>query len=804
MKKILSLVSIVLLVCSCTVSRAQEGGYQVPPKIMADLLLATPTPLVSISGKANWMLICGRSNYTTVEELGQPEVRVAGLRIDPNNFSLSRQSYYNSFILKNINTGKEYPLTGLPAKLAASQLSWNNAETKIAFVNTSATHADLYVIDVATQKATIINQHPLNTVLGNAYTWVDDNVLMYKTITQPASAAPKKPIKPTGPAIQQNLGKAAPSATYEDLIKTPYDEQLFEFYATSNLTINKGGIETTVGKAGIYAYFTLSPDKKYMLTKKIHKPFSYLVTASGFPSTISIADLKGQTMRVLHDLPSEEGTPSGYDNTQDVPRAYDWRNDEPATITWAKPLDSGMIKKKTKYHDAIYSLDAPFAGEPKLLFKTKARYQGTTWGDSTLALVRESSRVKQTVTVSVYNTVKDTLEELYQRNSTDAYNNPGTPVLKKNKLGQLVIQTTDNGTKILMNNEIGSSPKGDLPFLAKFDLATKQNEILWRCPDSLYEYVVKVVDANKLEFITHRESQKVPPSFHLKNISGKETDKILIAFPNPYPELEGITKQKIQYKRADSIDLTGDLYLPKGFDPKKDSTLPVFIWAYPREFNAAADAGQVRGSQNKFTTISWASPIYFVTQGYAVLDNAEMPIVAKEGKRPNDDFVEQLRLNAEAAINKLVEMGVGDRNRVAVGGHSYGAFMTANLLAHTNLFKAGIARSGAYNRTLTPFGFQNEERTYWKAPQLYYDMSPFSFADKLKTPILLIHGDADDNPGTFTINSERMYNAIKGNGGTARLVLLPYEAHHYDAKENLLHMLWEMNTWLDKYVKNAK
>ena len=804
MKKILSLVSVVLFVCSFTVSRAQEGGYQVPPKVMADLLLATPTPIVSISGKANWMLICGHTSLTTVEELGQPEVRVAGLRIDPNNFSPSRQVFYNSFILKNTNTGKEYPITGLPAKLAASQLSWNNAENKIAFVNTSSAHADLYMIDVAAQKATIINQHPLNTVLGNVYTWVDDNVLLYKTITQPASAAPQKPVKPSGPSIQQNLGKAAPSATYEDLIKTPYDEQLFEFYATSNFAINKGGIESTIGKAGIYASFTLSPDKKYLLTKKIHKPFSYLVTASGFPSTISIADLKGNTVRVLHDLPSEEGTPSGYDNTQDVPRAYDWRNDEPATITWAKPLDSGMIKKKTKYHDAIYSLDAPFAGEPKLLFKTKARYQSTTWGDSTLALVRESSRVKQTVTVSVYNTVKDTLEELYQRNSTDAYNNPGTPVLRKNKLGQLVIQTTDNGTKILMNNEIGSSPKGDLPFLAKFDLTTKQNEILWRCPDSLYEYVVKVVDANKLVFITHRESQKVPPSFHLKILSTSETDKLLVAFPNPYPALDGVTKQKIQYQRADSIDLTGDLYLPKGFDPKKDGALPVFIWAYPREFNAAADAGQVRGSQNRFPTITWGSPIYFVTQGYAILDNAEMPIVAKEGKRPNDDFVEQLRLNAEAAINKLVEMGVGDRNRMAVGGHSYGAFMTANLLAHTNLFKAGIARSGAYNRTLTPFGFQNEERTYWKAPQLYYDMSPFSFADKLKTPILLIHGDADDNPGTFTINSERMYNAIKGNGGTARLVLLPYEAHHYDAKENLLHMLWEMNTWLDKYVKNAK
>ncbi len=804
MKRIVSLILLVVLVFTIGLVTAQESGYKVPPKAISDLLLATPTPLVSISGKANWLLICGHTSYTTVEELGKPEVRVAGLRINPNNFSLSRQNFYSSFLLKNIKSGKEYPVNGLPAKLSGTQISWNSTETKVAFVNVSETRADLYVIDVATQKATIINQHPLNTVLGNAFAWIDGTTLLYKTINEPASAAPPKPVKPFGPAIQQSSGKAAPSATYEDLIKTPYDEQLFAFYTTSNLTINRSGKETIIGNTGIYSSFTLSPNKKYFITKTIHKPFSYLVTASGFPSTISIYDLKGQQLKVLHDLPSEEGTPSGYDNTQDVPRAFEWRIDEPATITWAKPLDSGLIKKKSAYRDAIYSLEEPFTAEPKLLFKTKARYQGIIWGDSTLALVRESSKVKQTTTLSRYNAVTGTLEEIYTINTTDAYKNPGIPVLTKNKLGQSVIQTTDNGTKILMNNEVGSSPKGDLPFLSKFNLITKENEILWRSPDTLFEYVVKVIDANKMEFITRRESQKTPPAFYLKNLSTGVPDKLLVGFSDPYPGMEGVTKQKIQYQRADSINLTGDLYLPKGFNPQKDSALPVFIWAYPREFNAAADAGQVRGSQNKFTMLSWASPVYMVTQGYAVLDNAEMPIVAKAGQRPNDNFVEQLRLNAEAAINKLVEMGVGDRKRMAVGGHSYGAFMTANLLAHTDLFKAGIARSGAYNRTLTPFGFQNEERTYWKAPQLYYEMSPFSYADKIKTPILLIHGDADDNPGTFPINSERLYNAIKGNGGIARLVMLPYEAHHYDAKENVLHMLWEMTNWLDKFVKNAK
>jgi dipeptidyl aminopeptidase/acylaminoacyl peptidase len=353
-----------------------------------------------------------------------------------------------------------------------------------------------------------------------------------------------------------------------------------------------------------------------------------------------------------------------------------------------------------------------------------------------------------------------------------------------------------------MNNPVGSSDQGDLPFIAKFDLATKKNEIVWRAKPGYFEQVEEVIDADKLIVLSRKESQTEVPNYFIKNLLNPAQDKALTQFENPYPNLVGITKEKIKYKRADGVDLTGDLYLPKGYNKEKDGPLPVLIWAYPREFNSAADAAQIRGSKDRFTTLSWASPIYYATQGYAILDNAEMPIVSTDAsKKPNDNFVDQLRLNASAAIDHLVQLGVGDRKRMAVGGHSYGAFMTANLLAHTDLFKAGIARSGAYNRTLTPFGFQNEDRTYWQAPQLYFEMSPFSYADKIKEPILLVHGEQDDNTGTFPINSERLYAALKGNGGTTRFVYLPYEAHSYRGKENVLHMLWEQFQWLEKYVK---
>ncbi|MES2418745.1 MAG: prolyl oligopeptidase family serine peptidase [Bacteroidota bacterium] len=802
MKKIIF--NLFLLALGGSIYAQDAVNYQLPPKAIADLLLAKPTPAVSIDSKAEWMLFSERNSYPSVEELAMPEYRIAGMRINPNNYSPSRQTFINNFSLKNIKTGKILGITGLPSPLYAGNVTWSPNENKISFTQTSQNRVDLYIIDIATGKAAKINKQPLNAIMGAGITWADNQTLLYRIAIKPASQAPIRPLMPKGPTIQQNLGKTAPSATLQDLIKSPFDEQLFQFFATSQLVQNKAGIETPVGKPAIYSSISLSPDKNYMLVRTIKKPFSYLVSAYGFPSTLNITDRTGKVVKTLANLPSTEVKPSGYDNVQNVQRGFDWRDDETATVTWAVPLDSGLIKKNVEFHDVIMALSAPFTSTPKALFKTKMRYSNTSWGNSTLALVRENSRAKQTSKLSRFNPTTGTLETLYELNTTDQYNNPGFPVTEKNKYGRQVILTTDGGTKLLLNNTTGASDKGDLPFLAKFDLATKKSEILWRAQSGTFEMVTDVLDPQKLVLLTRKESQKEVPNYYIKNLMLRIADQPITSFANPYPQMEGVKKEKISYKRADGIDLTGDLYLPKGYNKEKDGPLPVLIWAYPREFNSAADAAQIRGSQDKFTSISSGGPLFFVTQGYAVLDNAEMPIVAKDGKRPNDTFVDQLKLNAEAAINKLSEMGVGDRNRMAVGGHSYGAFMTANLLAHTNLFKAGIARSGAYNRTLTPFGFQNEDRTYWQAPQLYYEMSPFSYADKIKTPILLIHGEMDDNQGTFPINSERLFNAIKGQGGTTRFVYLPYEAHGYRGKENILHMLWEMNTWLDTYVKNAK
>ena len=799
MKKVLTLVSFTFF---CFFAKAQEStNYQKPAKEVADLLLAPPTPTISIDGKAQYMLVMERSFYPIVEELGQPEFKIAGIRINPNNFSLSRQNFIKQLSLKNLVTGKMISIAGLPNNLSALNPTWNPSENKIAFYNITATAVDVWVIDIKTSTCSKINKNAANIVLSSSLIWLDDATVLYKINTHTAAQMSKKPITPKGPTIQESLGKVAPSVTYQDLIKSPYDEYAFEYLATAQLVKNNAGVETKIGAPAIISSIDLSPDKKYFLTRTINKPFSYLVTVYGFATTVNVTDLNGKIVKTIADLASAETTPSGYDNVQNVARAFDWKDDEAATIIYALPLDSGIMKKNVPYHDVVMALAAPFTGSPKELFKTTTRYSRTVWGNEQIALVTEMLRSKQQYKVSRYDASNNSLTTLYQGNMTDAYNNPGTPVTTKNKYNRDVIATTNNGQSILMNNITGASPKGDLPYLASFDLTTKANTILWRCSEDNFEMVMDVLDINNLKVITRRETEKEVPNYYIRSINDNSKNAIT-NFTNPYTSMEGVTKEKIKYKRKDGVDLTGDLYLPKGYDKVKDGPLPTLIWAYPREFTNAADASQIRGNQHKFTLLSWGSPVFYVTQGYAIFDNAEMPIVATApDKKPNDDFVNQLILNATAAIDKLVDLGVGDRSKMAVGGHSYGAFMTVNLLAHCNLFKAGIARSGAYNRTLTPFGFQNEERTFWQAKDLYLSMSPFAFADKIKTPLLMTHGEMDDNTGTYPINSERLYAAIKGHGGTARFVYLPYEAHGYKGKENVLHLLWEQGRWLDKYLK---
>ncbi|HHS96104.1 MAG TPA: S9 family peptidase, partial [Phaeodactylibacter sp.] len=497
-----------------------------------------------------------------------------------------------------------------------------------------------------------------------------------------------------------------------------------------------------------------------------------------------------------------ENIPKGFGAVVTGPRSFSWRADRPATLVWVEAQDGGDPNKEATIRDQLFMLEAPFDKAPIESIRFALRYGGITWGDGDLAMAYEWWWKDRKIITSRWQPDGKPSDKsiFFEHSWEDRYNDPGDFETERNQYGRSVLMTADGGVSLYLSGQ-GASPQGNRPFIDVIHIESKEKKRLWQSQAPYYEYPVGVLDKEKALVLTRRESKKERPNYFLRNLRDGSIEQIT-HFENPYKALEGVHKELVKYKRADGIELTGTLYLPAGYDKEKDGRLPVFMWAYPREYKSADAAAQVKDSPYEFIRIYWGSPLFWVTQGYAIFEDFGMPIIGEGAEEPNETFVQQLNAGAEAAINHLVEMGIADRERIAVGGHSYGAFMTANLLAHTDLFAAGIARSGAYNRTLTPFGFQSEERTFWESPETYFKMSPFMHADKIKTPLLLIHGQADNNSGTFPMQSERFFAALKGHGARVRLVMLPHESHGYRARQSIMHMLWEMTEWLDKYVKN--
>jgi dipeptidyl aminopeptidase/acylaminoacyl peptidase len=784
-------------------SQAQDAaGYQTPPDAITQLVDAPLTPSVLFSPDKSVMVMLDRSDLPSVEELSRPELRIAGLRINPDNFGQSRNNFFIGMKVKKLSDKKDYAISGLPDNVQMSSPGFSPDSKKFSFVQTYPDRLELWVVDLTTFVAKKVSGRKVNATLASAYGWLSNSTqILYLAAANESKQAPTKIRVPAGPVIEENLGKKAPSRTYQDLLKNPYDESLFDFYCTTQLmAVSLDGAEKAVGGAGVYQSFSSSPDGKLILTKILQRPYSYLVPAFNFPTSVSVSDLNGTLLRKIADIPLADNIPLGFNSTIKGPRSHAWRADQPGTLYWVEAQDGGDPKSKADIRDKVFQWVAPFTGTPSVLISTPLRYAGITWGNDKTAFVYEgwwTDRKQRVYLVDPSNPT--TKKVVFDYSTEDAYNDPGDLMTTANIYGR--------NTMIIQNNAVfltgaGSSPQGDLPFLDKLDLTTLKKTRVWRCEAPYYEWVAGLLDTKKLTFVTSRESNTENPNYFIRSADSK-VPTALTTFTHPYPQIKDVTKQVLRYKRDDGVDMTADLYLPPGYK-KEDGPLPTFVWAYPNEYKSKEAAGQVKGSPYTFTRINPGGPLFWVVRGYAVLDNASMPIVGEGDAEPNDTYITQLVANAKAVVEYGSSIGVVDRNKVGVGGHSYGAFMTMNLLAHCDYFKAGIARSGAYNRTLTPFGFQAEERSYWEAPEIYYNMSPFSYANKINEPVLMIHGEADNNSGTFPIQSERMYNAIKGHGGTARFVLLPYESHGYRGRESVLHTLYEMDTWLEKYVKKGE
>lgn len=805
MNKILRFVSFVLLSLGfvpAQVSAQEALKYQTPPKAIADLVNAPLTPLVSFSRSGDFMMLLERPGNPSIEDLAQPELRIAGLRINPATSGPSRSASFENVVIKMTRGGQEKKILGLPANPRLGGFTLSKDEKFVALTNTTATGISLWVVDLTTLEAKKLTDEIVNGVYGGAIAWTPDNKILLKAVNPNRGTLPKAPAAPSGPTVQETSGNAAPSRTYQDLLTNPYDEALFAYFMDSQLMlVDLQGNKQPIGSAGMIKSMDLSPDGKFLLMDILKKPFSYLVPASRFPYDVEIWDIQGNKVKTLAQIPLDEVRPTGFDATVKGPRSISWRADKPSTLYWVEAQDGGDPKVKMEEREIIYMLDAPFSAQATKLATIGYRFGGINWSDDNFALLNERWFASRQERVSVINPSRpgEKGNVIIERSSDDIYNDPGNPVFTTNAYGQQVLLR--KGDEVFMTSE-GGSPEGSMPYLSGFNVKTKTERIIWRSKAPYYERVSKVLSPDATEFVTIKESTDIQPNYWLVNTKKRIVPVQITQFAHPYESIKGIKKELVKYKRKDGLDLSAILYTPEGYDPAKDGRLPVVMWAYPREYKSAATAAQVRGSKYTFTRLNWGSPIYWLTQGYAIMDQTEMPIVGEGEEEPNDTFVAQLVANAEAAIDYIVGTGIGDRNRIAVGGHSYGAFMTANLLSHSNLFATGIARSGAYNRTLTPFGFQYEQRSYWEAPDVYNIMSPFMNANKVKTPILLIHGEADNNSGTFPIQSERYYNALKGHGATTRLVFLPHESHGYAAKESILHTLWEQHQWLEKWVKN--
>lgn len=789
--------------CSGFTATAQETQYQRPPEIIEKMALAPLSPARIISDNNQWILQLDRPRYRSVAKLAQPELKLAGIRINPITFGRSRMNEYSGASLMKISGGAEKPITGLPAGAIIVSSSFSPNAKQIILTVDEGNGIYLYRVNPETCIAQRIGDHRMNMTTYAYIEWLNDDEFITLLVPSSIGDVPTKSEVPSGPVIQESRGKAAPARTYQDMLKNPYDESLFSYYFTAQIArISSQGVKE-LGKPAIYSGLSISPDKKMLLVSMIQKPFSYQVPMFNFAQSYAVWDLDGKELVKLANNPTVI-IPMGYDACSPYPRAFGWRADKPATVYWTEAQDKGDSRNKgVQYKDVVYQRSYPFDAPKSEVVRTKERLANIYWRDDNFALLREFSEERNNIKIWKFKpSTAGELQLIFDYSMDDGYGNPGSPVFEKNQYGELVVYSNKSGNELLMQAR-GASPDGDMPYISRYQIKEKKNNILWRCEAPYYESIEKVIDPMKQIVITSRQSKQEPANLFHRDLKKKRSNQ-LTHFKNPYPEMKGVTKEKIHYKRADGLDLTATVYLPAGYDKERDGRLPVLMWAYPREFRKKADAAQVRGSQYTFTNIGNGSPVFWVMRGFCVMENVEMPIVStSENAEPNDNFLDQLIMNAEAAINAIEKMGVGDRNRVAIGGHSYGAFMTANLMTHTKLFKAGIARSGAYNRTLTPFGFQSETRTYWEAPEVYYTMSPFSFANQLSGALLLIHGDMDNNTGTYPMQTERFFQALKGHGAITRFISLPYESHGYTARENILHLLQECDAWLDKYVKNA-
>ena len=804
------LLGLVLLSGLCL---AADSVYWKPPQEVLDVLHAPPLPDAFLDPTRTTMLLATPVYFPPIADLSQPFLRLAGTRVVVRNRSLYDSSYWTAFDLVKVADGSVVHVT-LPAGAKAGAPEWSADGKRYAFSVITPDSVELWTGEAGKSGVRRIEGAKVNPFFGSEIQWMpDQKTLLVQTVPDGQGKAPAVPAVPVGPDVKETAGGKA-SSTYEvrDVLTSDHDEANLDYYGATQLALVDfaSGKVSPIGKPGLHVGVSASPDG-HLLVETIHRPFSRVTTYDRFPREVEIWDRDGKLVKHIASVPLAEsvpiwGVPTG-------PREFQWRSTAPATLFWLEAQDGGDWNTSAPHRDRVMSSKAPFDGEATEVLRTEMRFRGFWWSAAPgVAFVSDYDAIKHWTRLQLVDldTAGSTPRKIWERSTDERYKNPGSPVFRVLPSGFWVVE--QEGHTIWLRGQ-GASTEGDRPFLDKFDLKTLTAERLFRCDKSAYESFTAWIDRSKGQFLVRHETPTDPPNYFVRTMGNRDADapegeprwtststRQVTRLGDPTPQIRSITKRLVTYKRADGVDLSFTLYLPPGY--KEGTRLPAVMNAYPLDYTDPKMAGQVSGSTRRFTTIAWQHQLYFLLEGYAVIDNPSLPVVG-DSNRIYDTYMEQLISGAEAAVDKAVELGAVDRDRIGVMGHSHGGLMTVNLLTHSGLFRSGIARSGAYNRSLTAFGFQNERRTLWEATDVYVKVSPFFHADKLKLPILLIHGEMDVNPGTVPLQSELLYEAIRGNGGTARLVMLPFESHGYSAMESNEHVLAESIAWFDKYVKNA-
>lgn len=778
---------------------ADGTGYRLPPREVVDIVDAPATPRVVLSPTGDRIVLARRPPLASIAELAEPMLRLAGVRIHPDRRERVARVSYTSFAVERVLDGRVLKVD-LPSEGRYSAPLWAPDGSRFLVTRSQPEGLELWVVEAEDARARRLTGPILSNTSGPAASWWSGSErILVRTVPREllAPAAPNR--IPSGPTVSETAGRQAQNRTYQDLLTGPDDERLFEHYFTSELRlVSLEGELHSLTPPALYTSAQPSPDGRFLLVTRLRRPWSYTVPYTRFAHTVEVWSVEGSLVATLADLPVADTVPIG--GVPTGPRRHGWRPDEPATVVWVEALDGGDPKRQVEHRDRLLSLAAPFDGTPLELTRTAQRLSDVAWTDLPgVALVSEYDRDRRWTTTTLRNLAVpgSRPEPLFDRSIHDAYADPGDPIEHTRPDGTRTVRVEDGAIYLAGD---GASPEGERPFLDRLHLSSRETERLFHSPADAFTRFLGFTDRRTPsgpEFLVWRESPSEPPNVHAVTPAGGPS-RPLTHFPDPHPQLTGIEKRVLHYERADGVPLSGVLYLPP--DRREGERLPCLLWAYPIEYTDASLAGQVRVTGNRFTRLTGTSPLMLLTQGYAVFDDAAMPVIG-DPETMNDTLVPQLVTSAEAALAALDATGCVDTERVAVAGHSYGAFMTANLLAHSNLFRAGIARSGAYNRSLTPFGFQSERRTLWEATDTYIAVSPFFHADEIDEPLLLVHGEADNNSGTYPLQSRRMFHALQGLGGTARLVMLPLESHGYRARESVLHVLAETIDWLDRWVR---